>query len=77
MDKVEFRTLSESLDSKGSGVPALDPLAFQQFAGWQERRSGSALPSFSLAYYGFSEVATPQSLRGARTQGGRKKLPGF
>ncbi|MBA3534494.1 MAG: transposase [Ardenticatenales bacterium] len=44
-----FRTLSESLHPKGSGVPAVNPIAWQQFAVWQDRRSGSALPAFSLA----------------------------
>jgi IS605 OrfB family transposase len=69
-----FKTLSESLHSKGAGVPALDPSVWQQFAAWQERRGGSALPSFSLAYYGSPEVATPQSLGSTSTQGGRKPL---
>nr|MBA3531909.1 transposase [Ardenticatenales bacterium] len=39
-----FRYLSESLGSKGSGVPVVNPIFWQQFAVWQDRRSGSALP---------------------------------
>ncbi|MBA3531386.1 MAG: transposase [Ardenticatenales bacterium] len=44
-----FRQLSESLHAKASGVPVVNPIALQQIAVWQDRRSGSALPSFSLA----------------------------
>ncbi|MBA3533063.1 MAG: transposase [Ardenticatenales bacterium] len=44
-----FRTLSKSLHSKGSGVPTVNLIAWQHFAAWQDRRSGSALPAFSLA----------------------------
>ncbi|MBA3532719.1 MAG: transposase [Ardenticatenales bacterium] len=44
-----FRYLSESLSSKGPGVPVVNPIVRQQFAGWQDRRNGLALPSFFLA----------------------------